>query len=118
MPVKVIGEDVPRPYNTFSDCGLNSFLVDIAKRCKFDKALPIQRYAMPVVMAKRDLMARADTGSGKTAAFLFPIIHQFMADGNPTTIGQPHAIIIAPTRELAIQVSLSEKKNSFMPNIN
>lgn len=55
---------------------------------------------------KRDLMACAQTGSGKTAAFLLPIIQTLIKEQAPCKIGSPYAIIVSPTRELAIQVKM------------
>ena len=80
----------------------------------YTKPTPVQKYAIPVIMAKRDLMACAQTGSGKTAAFLVPILNQILENG-PVAGGQnfnygrrkqfPLALVLAPTRELATQVS-------------
>lgn len=60
---------------------------------------------MPVIAAGRDLMACAQTGSGKTAAFLLPILSSLLKNNAPVSVGKPHAVIVSPTRELAIQVS-------------
>ena len=61
-------------------------------------------------MAKRDLMASAQTGSGKTAAFLIPVINNLLADqpesGSGLSTQTPQALVITPTRELAMQVTL------------
>ena len=72
---------------------------------------PIQRHAIPILLAGRDLMACAQTGSGKTAAFCFPIISGIMRDqrgerplGSRTVY--PLALILSPSRELASQVTL------------
>ena len=68
---------------------------------------PVQKRAIPTIMAGRDIMACAQTGSGKTAAFLFPIIND-LSKSNPSgkdgMAVTPQAVIMAPTRELVIQV--------------
>ena len=66
----------------------------------FDTPTPIQRDAIPPVLAGRDVLACAMTGSGKTAAFLLPILQRFL--GRPR--GVTRALVLAPTRELAAQI--------------
>jgi len=68
----VSGNDCPAPAVTFKDMNLRPFMLDGITKCKFKKPTPIQKYAIPCVLAKRDLIACAQTGSGKTAAFLLP----------------------------------------------
>ena len=75
------------------------------------KPTPIQRHAIPIAMAGRDLMACAQTGSGKTAAFCFPIISGILknfrhsqSQSRFTQTACPSALILSPTRELAGQV--------------
>lgn len=58
-------------------------------------------------MANRDLMGCAQTGSGKTAAFLLPIINGILDGSKTMEVGKPQALIVAPTRELAIQVHIN-----------
>ena len=71
---------------------------------------PVQKYGIPIIMAGRDVMACAQTGSGKTAAFLLPIIHKLVESGAECGAGDsaasPQCVVITPTRELAIQVPL------------
>ena len=68
---------------------------------------PVQKRCLPIVMSGRDLMSCAQTGSGKTAAFLLPILHKLMesqADNHAGEMVQaPHCIVITPMRELAMQ---------------
>src|SRR5262245_38296292 len=66
----------------------------------FTRPTPIQEKAIPPVMAGKDLMATASTGSGKTAAFLLPILHRMI--GKPR--GVTRALVLTPTRELAAQI--------------
>lgn len=66
--------DVPKACGTFKDCGLNDFLLSNIEKSGYKVPTPIQQHAIPIVKAKRDLMACAQTGSGKTAAYLLPMI--------------------------------------------
>lgn len=70
----------------------------------YNRPTPVQKTAIPVILAHRDLMACAQTGSGKTAAFLLPIVESLLAKQPPLVVGQPQVVIITPTRELTIQV--------------
>jgi len=83
------------------------------RRCKYDKPTPVQKYAIPVGLCGRDIMCCAQTGSGKTAAFLFPVIGLMMKDhANPVGAQKtpfegkckPDTLILTPTRELCIQI--------------
>ena len=80
------------------------------RQCKYSKPTPVQRHAIPISLANRDLMACAQTGSGKTAAFCLPIISGILAAGPPPDrprFGRkvfPLALILSPTRELTSQV--------------
>jgi len=66
--VKVTGENKPKPISTFRDAQLRDLILQNLKKCNYDKPTPIQKYAIPTVMAGRDLMATAQTGSGKTVS--------------------------------------------------
>lgn len=116
-PVVSSGFDVPPPVSSFSDFAFAKSLYENIERCKFTKPTPIQRYSIPVAMSGRDLMACAQTGSGKTAAFCFPIISGILRDRSvspavmATRVGFvnpivacPVALILSPTRELSRQV--------------
>ena len=66
----------------------------------FTRPTPIQAEAIPVILERKDVIACAQTGTGKTAAFLLPIFHRLMANGK----GKTRALILLPTRELALQI--------------
>jgi ATP-dependent RNA helicase RhlE len=68
------------------------------------KPTPIQAQAIPYLTQGRDLLGIAQTGTGKTAAFALPILHRLAAERRPRAAGRPHALILAPTRELACQI--------------
>ncbi len=87
----------------FDDLGLADDLVAAVTRLGYEEPTPIQAEAIPVLLAGRDLLGQAATGTGKTAAFALPILHTLAPEARrPRT---PTALILVPTRELAIQVS-------------
>ena len=85
----------------FTDLGLRPELVHAVAAAGYTTPTPIQERAIPVVLERRDLIACAQTGTGKTAAFLLPIL-QNLAGG--TAARRPRALVVTPTRELAAQV--------------
>lgn len=104
IKVNVTGENPPSPIKSFGDSGLRDYLLQNIRKSHYTKPTPIQKYAIPIIMDKRDLMACAQTGSGKTAAFLLPMINTLLNDNADMVPGNPFVVIIAPTRELALQV--------------
>jgi ATP-dependent RNA helicase RhlE len=84
----------------FSSFGLHPDLLRGVKELGFTRPTPIQNDAIPPALAGKDLLACAMTGSGKTAAFVLPILHRFL--GKPR--GVTRALVITPTRELAAQI--------------
>jgi ATP-dependent RNA helicase RhlE len=84
----------------FSGLGLDPTLVRATRELGFTRPTPVQREAIPPALAGRDLLACAMTGSGKTAAFLLPIMQRLM----PKRRGTTRALVITPTRELAAQI--------------
>jgi len=84
----------------FTEFGLHHDLQRGIKELGFTRPTPIQKDAIPPAMEGRDVLACAMTGSGKTAAFLLPIMHRLMAKPRRTT----RALILTPTRELAAQI--------------
>ncbi|XP_059619224.1 ATP-dependent RNA helicase vasa [Phlebotomus argentipes] len=104
IPVKVTGENIPPAIRDFHSSGLREFLLTNVEKSGYTTPTPIQKHSIPIIMAGRDLMGCAQTGSGKTAAFLLPIINTLLTDNRDVTMGQPHVLIITPTRELCIQI--------------
>lgn len=115
VPVEASGENIPPPVNAFAETDLDEDLKKNILRCKYVKPTPVQRHAIPIAVAGRDLMACAQTGSGKTAAFCFPIISgilkgrsapgfSFSSMPRGSTVAYPTALILSPTRELSCQV--------------
>ncbi|XP_057485388.1 DEAD-box ATP-dependent RNA helicase 52C-like isoform X1 [Actinidia eriantha] len=124
IPVETSGSNVIPPANSFAEIDLGKAVNDNIKRCKYVKPTPIQRHAIPIAMAGRDLMACAQTGSGKTAAFCFPIISGVMrgqstppAWGRGQRIASPVALILSPTRELSCQIHEEAKKFAYQTGV-
>ena len=86
---------------SFSSFTLNASLLKAIHNLGFEQPTPIQRLAIPPLLEGRDVMATAVTGSGKTAAFLLPILHRLIEKPRGTT----RALVLAPTRELAAQIA-------------
>jgi ATP-dependent RNA helicase DDX3X len=110
IPTNVSGDCCPQPITDFPSSHLHPLIKDNINIAKYSNPTPVQKYSIPIVTSGRDLMACAQTGSGKTAAFLFPIISQVLnkvgqslrpTTGSPSS---PVAVILAPTRELAVQI--------------
>ncbi|SCE92876.1 ATP-dependent RNA helicase DeaD [Micromonospora haikouensis] len=88
--------------SAFTDLGLRAELLGALSALGYEEPTPIQREAIPPLLAGRDLLGQAATGTGKTAAFALPLL-QRMPDGRAG--GEPVALVLVPTRELAVQVS-------------
>ena len=88
---------------SFSEMGLDPKLASRCESLKYTRPTPIQRQAIPVIMSGRDLIGCAATGTGKTAAFLLPILNRLMEKARPGV----RVLVIAPTRELAVQIEES-----------
>ena len=89
---------------TFSDLGLGRPILDTLTTAGYDRPTPIQALAIPPVLAGRDLVGIAATGTGKTAAFALPLLERFAARPTPAPRGACRALVLAPTRELAAQI--------------
>lgn len=89
---------------TFEESGLRDFLLQNIRKSGYTKPTPVQRFAVKLVMMKRDLMGCAQTGSGKTAAFCLPILNMIMSENYESSSSEPLCLIVAPTRELVIQI--------------
>lgn len=107
------GGSIPNPMRTWQESGLPKRLLDIVAQVGYDEPSAVQRAAIPVALQNRDLIGVAVTGSGKTAAFLLPLL-VYISELPPlnefTKNDGPYAIILAPTRELAQQIEIEAKK--------
>ncbi|MBI3070579.1 MAG: DEAD/DEAH box helicase [Deltaproteobacteria bacterium] len=86
----------------FDELKLHPLLLEAVQREGYAEPTPIQAQAIPVVLAGRDLLACAQTGTGKTAAFALPILQRL--GSTPKNVRGPRALVLVPTRELATQV--------------
>jgi superfamily II DNA/RNA helicase len=109
------GGKVPHPLRNWQETNLPDELTAIIKSLGYDEPTPIQRQAIPIGLQNRDIIGVAETGSGKTAAFLIPLLVWIMSlpkmDRKKESDEGPYAIIMAPTRELAQQIE--EETNKF-----
>jgi len=99
---------------------LPDYLWENMGRCRYERPTPIQRFAVPVALSGHDAMCCAQTGSGKTCAFLLPILSCIdpseAASQRGTEVGEPaapKAVVLAPTRELCSQIHLEARKLSY-----
>lgn len=91
----------------FSQLGLSEPLLRALRDLKYATPTPIQLQAIPAILAGSDLLAAAQTGTGKTASFVLPILQKLMTVERPAQGRAPRALILVPTRELAAQVHAS-----------
>ncbi len=98
----------------FDEFDLDDQLLEAISYMGFEKASPIQEQAIPEILNNRDLIAFAQTGTGKTAAFVLPILHKIAQ--NPD--GGINTLIIVPTRELAIQIEQQIQGFSYFLPVN
>ena len=91
----------------FAELGVPRKLVDALTSAGIDKPFPIQSATLPDSLAGRDVLGRGRTGSGKTYAFVLPVLTRLAASPSKRQPGRPRALILAPTRELASQIEAS-----------
>lgn len=99
----------------FSEFGLHPDLLEGIDASGYEIATPVQEKVIPPILEGKDIIASAQTGTGKTAAFLLPIIHRLLQH---RIEGQVGALVIVPTRELAIQISQHLEGLSYFTNIS
>lgn len=88
----------------FADLGLSPALLHTVRQAGFDAPTPIQAEAIPAVLAGRDLLALAETGSGKTAAYALPLLQHLQLQRAPA-VRDPRVLVLVPTRELVLQIA-------------
>ena len=94
---------------TFATLGLSQPVLDALAHAKYQTPTPIQRQAIPTVLTGRDLLGIAQTGTGKTAAFVLPSLDRLAANRTYLKPGQIRMLVLAPTRELAAQIAASAR---------
>jgi ATP-dependent RNA helicase RhlE len=97
---------------SFSSLKLLQEIVLIVNNLGYASPTPIQKSAIPVILNRKDIMAGAQTGTGKTAAFALPLIHNILLEKKIDTIAKIRTLVLTPTRELAQQVHSSFLKYS------
>lgn len=121
---------MPDPIDEYSEETIGEDLYRNTLLCGYSRPTPVQKYSVPIGRIGRDLMACAQTGSGKTAGFLFPIIMAMIRNGGreqPPHDGGggpgrrrttfPEAVILAPTRELAQQIFVEGQRFTYATGI-
>jgi len=101
-------------FMTFKELGFSELILESLFYMGFEKATPIQEQAVPEIFAGHDLLASAQTGTGKTAAFMLPILDKLSQMKRDKTT----ALIIVPTRELALQIDQQIQAFSYTTNIS
>ncbi|XP_037105907.1 probable ATP-dependent RNA helicase DDX59 isoform X1 [Syngnathus acus] len=109
LGIETQGRDVRRPIIEFAHCGFPATLNANLKSASYDVPTPVQMQMLPVGLTGRDVITSADTGSGKTIAFLLPVVLRAIKE-QTQRVGSPVALILTPTRELAIQIERQAKE--------
>ncbi|XP_078795848.1 DEAD-box helicase 3 X-linked a isoform X14 [Oryzias latipes] len=134
IPVEATGSNCPPHIESFHDVDMGEIVMGNIALTRYDRPTPVQKYAIPIIKTKRDLMACAQTGSGKTAAFLLPVLSQIYSDGPGDALqaaknnGQdngrygrrkqyPLSLVLAPTRELALQIYDEARKFAYRSRV-
>mmetsp|Transcript_2412 Transcript_2412/g.5490 ORF Transcript_2412/g.5490 Transcript_2412/m.5490 type:complete len:772 (-) Transcript_2412:482-2797(-) len=129
VQIECSGEGIPDPVLSFEDAQFHTLLQSNISLAGFKTPTPVQKYSIPICQNHRDLMACAQTGSGKTGGFLFPILQRMLEDSeaelrrngslsNGRYMGRggrrrycaPGCLILSPTRELALQINKEAQK--------
>lgn len=100
---------------TFKEFGLDESLLEGIEASGYENATPVQAQVIPLILAGKDIIASAQTGTGKTAAFLLPIINKLLASRIDDTV---NALVIVPTRELAVQIAQNLEGLSYFTPIS
>nr|XP_005168847.1 DEAD (Asp-Glu-Ala-Asp) box helicase 3b isoform X3 [Danio rerio] len=134
IPVEATGHNGPQPIDRFHDLEMGEIIMGNINLSRYTRPTPVQKHAIPIIKSKRDLMACAQTGSGKTAAFLLPVLSQIYTDGPGEALQAaknsaqengkygrrkqyPISLVLAPTRELALQIYDEARKFSYRSHV-
>ncbi|XP_071803220.1 ATP-dependent RNA helicase DDX42-like [Asterias amurensis] len=108
--IRVSGFDPPKPITSFGHFGFDEQLMHYIRKTDYSKPTPIQAQGVPIALKGRDIIGIAKTGSGKTAAFVWPLLVHIMDQRAVKTGEGPIGLICAPTRELAQQIYVEVKR--------
>lgn len=118
LGIRVSGPNPPNPVSSFAHFGFDEALMKVIRKCEYTQPTPIQAQAVPAGLSGRDIIGIAKTGSGKTAAFIWPLLVHIM-DQKELAVGDgPIGLILAPTRELSQQIYNEARKFGKVYNIN
>uniref|UniRef100_A0A3Q3MEW2 RNA helicase n=1 Tax=Mastacembelus armatus TaxID=205130 RepID=A0A3Q3MEW2_9TELE len=136
IPVEATGSLCPPHIESFHDVDMGEIIMGNINLSRYTRPTPVQKHAIPIIKSKRDLMACAQTGSGKTAAFLLPVLSQIYTEGPGDALqaskssGQPPengrygrrkqypiSLVLAPTRELALQIYDEARKFAYRSRV-
>ena len=111
LGVRVSGANpLPKPVTSFAHFGFDEPLMKAIRRSDFSQPTPIQAQGVPALLGGRDVIGIAKTGSGKTAAFLWPMLGHIMQQPRLLRGDGPIGLVLVPTRELALQIYAEAKK--------
>ncbi|XP_065115614.1 probable ATP-dependent RNA helicase DDX59 [Paramisgurnus dabryanus] len=117
LAIATRGREVFRPIIEFDHCHFPTVLSANLKKAGYEAPTPIQMQMVPVGLSGRDVIATADTGSGKTIAFLLPVVVRAL-ESQTSVPASPICLILTPTRELAIQIEKQTKELMMgLPNM-
>ncbi|KAL4608802.1 putative ATP-dependent RNA helicase an3 isoform X5, partial [Arapaima gigas] len=134
IPVEATGTSCPPHIESFHDVDMGEIIMGNITLSRYTRPTPVQKHAIPIIKSKRDLMACAQTGSGKTAAFLLPVLSQIYTDGPGKSLQvmkassqengkygrrkqYPISLVLAPTRELALQIYDEARKFAYRSRV-
>ena len=100
----------------FTEFGFDPRLMEGIESSGYQDATPVQEQVIPLIMAGKDVIASAQTGTGKTAAFLLPLINKIITD--PHEDHTNNALVIVPTRELAVQIAQHMEGLSYFTSVS
>jgi ATP-dependent RNA helicase DDX23/PRP28 len=119
--ISIKGGRIPKPLRSWKEANLPKEVYDVILKVGYKEPTPIQRQAIPIGLQNRDIIGIAETGSGKTAAFLIPLLVWITSVSKKLSAEEfetgPFAVILAPTRELAQQIEEETKKFGDLLNI-
>ncbi|XP_014485169.1 PREDICTED: ATP-dependent RNA helicase DDX42 [Dinoponera quadriceps] len=117
LGIKVSGPSPPNPVTSFGHFGFDDALIKAIRKNEYTQPTPIQVQAVPAALSGRDIIGIAKTGSGKTAAFIWPMLVHIMDQRELKAGDGPIGLILAPTRELSQQIYQEAKKFGKVYNI-
>ncbi|XP_020293962.1 ATP-dependent RNA helicase DDX42 isoform X2 [Pseudomyrmex gracilis] len=117
LGIKVSGPSPPNPVTSFGHFGFDDALIKAIRKNEYTQPTPIQAQAVPAALSGRDIIGIAKTGSGKTAAFIWPMLVHIMDQRQLSAGDGPIGLILAPTRELSQQIYQEARKFGKVYNI-